>query len=292
MRPPADLFDLTGKIAVVTGGSRGIGRAVAEGMATAGADVVVASRKLENCQKAATEIAGATGRRTLPVACHVGEWEDCDRLVETVYEEFGRCDVLVNNAGMSPLYDGLPSVTEALYDKVHAVNARGPFRLSALVGSRMAEGDGGCIINVTTAGTLRPGADDLPYAMAKAGLNALTLGLAGAWAPKVRANLVLPGAFDTDIAKAWDPDTKARVAADQPDAAHRAARGHGRRLRLPGQRRRQLRQRGPGAGRRRVLPHALRPAGAALPLSWWPARATGRCCPRRRRRRSPSAPPR
>jgi hypothetical protein len=203
MKTPGELFDLTGKVAVVTGGSRGIGRAVAEGLAAAGADVVVASRKLENCQKAATEIAGATGRRTLPVACHVGQWEDCDRLVEAVYDEFGRCDVLVNNAGMSPLYDGLPSVTEALYDKVHAVNARGPFRLSALIGTRMAEGDGGSIINVTTAGSLRPNADDLPYAMAKAGLNALTLGLAGAWAPKVRANLVLPGAFDTDITKAW-----------------------------------------------------------------------------------------
>ena len=102
------------------------------------------------------------------MACHVGQWDDCDRLVEAVYEEFGRCDVLVNNAGMSPLYDGLPSVTEALYDKVHAVNAAGPFRLSALIGTRMAEGDGGSIINVTTAGSLRPNADDLPYAMAKA----------------------------------------------------------------------------------------------------------------------------
>jgi len=216
MKTPGELFDLTGKVAVVTGGSRGIGRAVAEGLAAAGADVVVASRKLENCQKAATEIAGATGRRTLPVACHVGQWEDCDRLVEAVYDEFGRCDVLVNNAGMSPLYDGLPSVTEALYDKVHAVNARGPFRLSALIGTRMAEGDGGSIINVTTAGSLRPNADDLPYAMAKAGLNALTLGLAGAWAPKVRANLVLPGAFDTDITKAWGPDTKTRIGTINP----------------------------------------------------------------------------
>jgi len=211
MNPPGELFDLTGKVAIVTGGSRGIGRAVAEGFATAGADVVIASRKLDACQVAAEEIAAATGRRTLPVACHVGRWEDCDRLVDAVYEEFGRCDVLVNNAGMSPLYDGLPSVTEELYDKVHAVNARGPFRLSALVGTRMAEGDGGSIINVTTAGTLRPGVDDLPYAMAKAGLNALTLGLAGAWAPKVRANLVLPGAFDTDITKAWGPDMKAHA---------------------------------------------------------------------------------
>ena len=216
MKTPAQLFDLSGKVAVVTGGSRGIGRAVAEGLAAAGADVVVASRKLESCEAAAREIEAATGRRALPVGCHVGRWGDCDRLVETVYGELGRCDVLVNNAGMSPLYDDLPSVTQELYDKVHAVNARGPFRLGALFGSRMAEGDGGSIINVTTAGSLRPGADDLPYAMAKAGLNALTLGLAGAWAPKVRANLVLPGAFDTDIAKAWGPEVKARAGEINP----------------------------------------------------------------------------
>ena len=208
MKTPAELLDLSGKVAVVTGGSRGIGRAVAEGLAVAGADVVIASRKVDSCEAAAAEIHARTGRRAVGVGCHVGRWEDCDRLVETTYAEFGQCDVLVNNAGMSPRYDGLPSVTEALYDKVHAVNARGPFRLSALVGSRMAEGAGGSIINVSTAGSLRPGADDLPYAMAKAGLNALTLGLAGAWAPKVRANLVLPGAFDTDITQAWGPEVK------------------------------------------------------------------------------------
>ncbi|HZU79704.1 MAG TPA: glucose 1-dehydrogenase [Acidimicrobiales bacterium] len=212
----SETFDLSGKVALVTGGSRGIGRAVAEGMARAGAEVVVASRKLDACRAAAEEIGVATGRRTLPVACHVGRWEDCDALVDAVYDEFGRCDVLVNNAGMSPLYDGLPSVTEDLYDKVHAVNARGPFRLSALVGTRMAAGDGGSIVNVSTAGSLRPDATDLPYAMAKAALNALTLGLAGAWAPKVRANLVLPGAFDTDITKAWAPDMKARAGAMNP----------------------------------------------------------------------------
>lgn len=209
MKTPAEMFDLTGKVAVITGGSRGIGRAVAEGLATAGADVVIASRKAEVCERAAAEIATATGRRAVGVGCHVGRWDGCDRLVDTVYAEFGRCDVLVNNAGMSPLYDDLTSVTQELYDKVHAVNARGPFRLSALIGARMAQGDGGSIINVTTAGSLRPGTSELPYAMAKAGLNALTLGLAGAWAPKVRANLVLPGAFDTDIAKAWGEEFKA-----------------------------------------------------------------------------------
>lgn len=216
MSGPGALHDLTGKVAVITGGSRGIGRAVAEGLAAAGADVVIASRKLDGCALAAQQIEAATGRRALPVACHVGHWDDCDRLVDTVYSELGRCDVLVNNAGMSPLYDDLPSVTQELYDKVHAVNARGPFRLSALVGTRMAAGDGGSIINVTTAGTLRPDPTDLPYVMAKAGLNALTLGLAGAWAPKVRANLVMPGAFDTDISKAWGPEAREQAASINP----------------------------------------------------------------------------
>src|SRR4051812_29813666 len=188
MSVAAGSHDLSGKVAVVTGGSRGIGRAIAEGLAIAGADVVIASRKLDACVAAAAEVRAATGRRVLPMACHVGRWEDCDEVVERVYAEFGRCDVLVNNAGMSPVYPDLASVSEALYDKVHAVNARGPFRLSVLFGDRMAAAEGGSIINVSTAGSLRPGTFDLPYAMAKAALNALTLGLAGAWAPKVRVN--------------------------------------------------------------------------------------------------------
>jgi hypothetical protein len=212
----AEWFDLTGKVAVVTGGSRGIGRAVAEGLATAGADVVIASRKLENCEKAAAEIEAATGRRTLPVAVNVSHWDQCDALVDTVYGHFGHCDVLVNNAGLSPLYDDLPSVTEELYDKTHAVNAKGPFRLASLIGARMADGDGGSIINVSTAGSWRPGPGDLPYAMAKAGLNALTLGLAGAWNPKVRANTVLPGAFDTDIVTHWPAGQADAAAAANP----------------------------------------------------------------------------
>lgn len=207
---------MTDRVAVVTGGSRGIGRAVAESFALAGADVVIASRKLDNCERAAKEIEATTGRRALPVACHVGRWNDAELLLDAVYDRFGRCDVLINNAGMSPVYEDLPAVTEELYDKVHAVNARGPFRLSALFGTRMAERDGGSIINVTTAGTLRPDATDLPYAMAKAGLNALTLALAGAWAPKVRANLVMPGAFDTDISKAWGAEMQAQAAALNP----------------------------------------------------------------------------
>src|SRR6185503_11190562 len=109
--PVTERFDLTGKVAVVTGGSRGIGRAVVLGLAGAGADVVIASRKLDRCEETAAEVREATGRRALPVACHVGRWADCDALVDVVYRELGRCDVLVNNAGMSPLYPDLPSVT-------------------------------------------------------------------------------------------------------------------------------------------------------------------------------------
>jgi NAD(P)-dependent dehydrogenase (short-subunit alcohol dehydrogenase family) len=216
MTGPQEMFDLTGKVAVVTGGSRGIGKALVEGLAAAGADVVVASRKLENCKAVAAAIEESTGRRALPVAVNVSHWDDCGQLVDTVYAEFGRCDVFVSNAGMSPLYPDLPSVTEALYDKTHGVNAKGPFRLATLFGARMAEADGGSIITVSTAGSLRPGAHDLPYAMAKAGLNAMTIGLAGTWAPKVRANVILPGAFDTDVTLAWTPENKERAGASNP----------------------------------------------------------------------------
>jgi NAD(P)-dependent dehydrogenase (short-subunit alcohol dehydrogenase family) len=197
------LFDLTGKVAVVTGGSRGIGRAIAGAFAGAGADVVIASRKLDACRRAAEEIAGASGRRALPVACHVGRWADCDQLVDAVYAEFGRCDILVNNAGMSPLYPSLDAVTEEYFDKVVGVNLKGPFRLSTAVGTRMAAARTGSIINVSSIGSLRPGSTELVYAAAKAGLNALTIGLAEAFGPTVRVNAILPGAVFTDIAKDW-----------------------------------------------------------------------------------------
>lgn len=203
---PTAQFDLTGKVAVVTGGSRGIGEAIARAFAAAGADVVIASRKLDNCERVAADIAARTGRRTLPVGMHVGRWDDCDRLVDTVYETFGRCDVFVNNAGMSPLYPSLDEVTEAYWDKVTAVNLKGPFRLGARVGTAMAAAAGGAIINVSTIGALRPAPHDLVYACAKAGLNALTVGLASAFGPTVRANAILPGAVLTDIADAWGPE--------------------------------------------------------------------------------------
>ena len=197
-------FDLSGKVAVVTGGSRGLGLAISRSFARHGAKLVIASRKADACEEAARAIREETGQECVGAACHVGRWEDCDRLVETVYDTFGRVDILVNNAGMSPLYESLASVTEELFDKVLAVNLRGPFRLSSLVGTRMAEGDGGSIINVSSVAAVQPKANELPYATAKAGLNALTIGLAQTFGPKVRANCIMPGPFLTDISKAWD----------------------------------------------------------------------------------------
>ena len=196
---------LAGKVALVTGGSRGLGRAMVLAFADAGADVVVASRKIDTCKEVAAEVE-AKGRRALPVACHVGHWDELDGLVEQAYSTFGHVDILVNNAGMSPLYPDLPSVTEELWDKVLGVNLKGPFRLSALIGTRMVEGGrGGCIINVSSTGSIRPAPHMLPYDAAKAGLNALTEGFAKAFGPSVRVNTIMAGPFLTDISKAWDP---------------------------------------------------------------------------------------
>ncbi|MET7842771.1 glucose 1-dehydrogenase [Streptomyces sp. NPDC005356] len=200
--------ELSGKVAAVTGGSRGIGLAIAEGFARAGADVVIASRKLENCEAVARRLTKEHGVRALPVAYHAARWEDSDRLADTVLSEFGRCDVLVNNAGMSPRHDGVGTIDEAYFDKVSGVNLKGPFRLSIRLGQRMVEAGGGSIINISTIGSLRPGADELVYACAKAGLNALTVGLSGEFAPAVRVNALLPGAVETDIAAAWPPDVR------------------------------------------------------------------------------------
>ncbi|MBI1734145.1 MAG: SDR family oxidoreductase [Candidatus Rokubacteria bacterium] len=198
------LFDLTGKVALVTGGSRGLGRAMVLAFARAGADVVIASRKLESCKQTAAEVQQATGRRALPVACHAGHWGEVEALAETAYAEFGKVDVLVNNAGMSPRYDRVDHVSEDLWDKVLDVNLKGPFRLTALVGTRMAACDGGSIIMVSSVAAVRPSPDVIPYAAAKAGLNAMTEGFAHAFGPKVRVNCIMAGPFLTDISKAWD----------------------------------------------------------------------------------------
>jgi NAD(P)-dependent dehydrogenase (short-subunit alcohol dehydrogenase family) len=197
-------IDLTGKVAVVTGGSRGLGREMVLAFARCGADVVIASRKLDACEELASLVREQTGRRALPVACHVGHWDDLAALDAAVADEFGCPDILVNNAGMSPLYPSLVEVGEELFDKVIGVNLKGPFRLSALVGERMRAERGGSIINVSSLAAVHPQPTDLPYAAAKAGLNTLTVGFSIAFGPSVRVNTIVVGPFLTDISKAWD----------------------------------------------------------------------------------------
>jgi NAD(P)-dependent dehydrogenase (short-subunit alcohol dehydrogenase family) len=200
------LFDLTGKIALVTGGSRGMGLEMVRAFAGHGADVIVASRKLDACEAAAAEVR-ALGRKALAVSAHCGRWDDIDRLIATAYDAFGRVDILVNNAGMGPR---VPSheVTEDLFDKVVSLNFKGPFRLASQIGKRMADGDGGVIINISSSGGSRPLPEVVPYGSAKAALNAMTMSLAHEYAPKVRVNTLSPGPFLTDIAKAWTPEAR------------------------------------------------------------------------------------
>ncbi len=199
-----DMFDVNGKTVVITGGSRGMGRAMVLAFAQRGANVVIASRKIDTCEELAKQVRSTTSAKALPVACHVGYWDQCDALYEATYEEFGRCDVLINNAGMSPLYSSLVEVPEELFDKVIDVNLKGPFRLSALFGSRMHEAGSGSIINVSSVSAAAPTPNETAYGAAKAGVHALTKSFAREYGPAVRVNCIMPGPFLTDISKAWD----------------------------------------------------------------------------------------
>jgi NAD(P)-dependent dehydrogenase (short-subunit alcohol dehydrogenase family) len=198
------LFDMTGRVALVTGGSRGLGFEMAKAFARHGADVIIVSRKQASCDAAAREVEALTGRRALPLACHVGQWEALPGLVDAAYAAFGRVDVLVNNAGIAPLAASSAETSEELFDKVFAVNLKGPFRLTALIAPRMVAAGGGCVINITSTGAVRPTpAIGGPYAAAKGALNILTRVHALEYGPTVRVNAIMAGPFWTDIATAW-----------------------------------------------------------------------------------------
>ena len=210
------LFDFTGKVALVTGGSRGLGREMVLALAKRGADCIVASRKLDACEEVVREVEGM-GRKALAHAAHCGRWDEIDGLIDAAYGAFGRVDILINNAGMGP---ACPShqVTEQLFDSVLNLNFKGPFRLASQIGKRMADGDGGAIINVSSTASLHAMPGVVPYSGAKAAINAMTVSLAREYAPKVRVNAIVPGPFLTDIAKAWTEEARetAPVALGRP----------------------------------------------------------------------------
>ncbi|MDG2026784.1 MAG: glucose 1-dehydrogenase [Acidimicrobiales bacterium] len=211
MSTPTDLFDLSGRTAIVTGGSRGLGKEMVLALAAQGADVVIASRKLANCEELATEVRDTFGVRALPVECHIGYWDQADTLAEAAIAEFGTIDILVNNAGMSPLYPSLGEITEALYDKTMDVNLKGTFRLSVLMGDHMKASGRGSIISVSSSAAVKPTPNEAVYGLAKAGLHNMTEGLSKAYGPEVRVNCIQPGPFLTDISKAWGDEAIAAI---------------------------------------------------------------------------------
>ena len=200
-----------GKVVVVTGASKGLGRAMAVGFAEAGADVVVASRKLSSCDRVVAEIE-ALGRRALAVSCHVGDWDQCAALVDVTVAEFGRIDVLVNNAGIAPVPPSLLDVTPELFDKTIAVNLKGPLRLTALAAQHMAPGS--AVINISSKASLHPTSFTVVYAAAKAGLNALTRAAATEFGARgIRVNAIVCGTFHTDSFHVSAPTAELQAAA-------------------------------------------------------------------------------
>lgn len=191
--------NLEGKVAVITGGSRGLGRAMSLGLAGAGADVVIASRKIDSCEQVAQEIR-AMGRQALPIAAHAGQMESLDTLIAETYAKFGRLDILINNAGTNPVTAGLSDLTPELFQKVFEVNTKGPWYLASRAAPRMAKHGGGSIINVISVGGLKPHAYQGFYSASKAALHALTKVMAAEWAALgVRVNALAPGAFHSDM---------------------------------------------------------------------------------------------
>lgn len=206
-------FRFDEKVVIVTGGSKGLGRAMALGFAESGADVVVSSRKLEECERVAEEVR-ALGRRALAVSCHVGDWQQCADLVAATVAEFGRVDVLVNNAGIAPVPPSLAEVTEELYAKTMDVNFKGPMRLSGLVAEHMAPGSS--IINISSKASLRPSPFTMVYAAAKAAQNVLTKANAQELGPRgIRVNSIVCGMFHTDSFHKAAPDEHAQAAASR-----------------------------------------------------------------------------
>jgi NAD(P)-dependent dehydrogenase (short-subunit alcohol dehydrogenase family) len=200
MDDTAELFDLTGKVVIVTGSTKGIGRAMVHGIARAGASVVVSSRKQDLCDEVAKEVASDTGADVLGLACHVGEWDAVPAFVDRVLERFGRVDGLVNNAGINPARIGPGSMTLDYWRKVFSVNVEGPLRMSQCVLPTMREQGRGSIVNIGTMAAYSGGANICAYGSSKAALLNLTKSMAMDWAQwDVRVNMLSPGPFMSEM---------------------------------------------------------------------------------------------
>lgn len=199
------MFDLTGKVAVITGSSRGIGRAIAEALASAGAKVVVSSRKLDACEPVAEAIR-KSGHEAVAIPCHIGRRDDCEHLIKATREKFGQIDILVCNAAVNPYYGPMTGLTDEAFNKVMETNVRSNLWLANLVQPEMAARRDGAIIIVSSIGGLK-GSDTLGiYAISKAADMQLARNLAVEWGPhNIRVNCIAPGLVRTDFARAlWD----------------------------------------------------------------------------------------
>jgi NAD(P)-dependent dehydrogenase (short-subunit alcohol dehydrogenase family) len=194
------MFDLRGKVAIVTGSTKGIGRAMVSGLAAAGASVVVSSRKQALCDAVADEVRAESGGEVLGLACHVGDWDAVPGFVAAVHAQFGRIDVLVNNAGINPAPVNASDMTLDYWRKVFAVNLEGPLRMSQCVAPIMRDGGGGSIVNIATMAAYSGGPNVCAYGASKAALVNLTKSNAREWAEwRVRVNALSPGPFVTEM---------------------------------------------------------------------------------------------
>jgi gluconate 5-dehydrogenase len=193
-------IDLSGKVAMITGSTKGLGRAMAEGLAGAGASVVISSRKQDLCDEVAAEVTAATGARAVGIACNVSDWDASPALVDRAMTTFGRIDVLVNNAGINPVPSSLHDMDLGLWRKIFSVNLEGPLRTSQLVAPIMREHGGGSIVNIASFGAYTPGPGVAAYGASKAALVSLTRSMAREWAPwRVRVNAISPGPIRSEM---------------------------------------------------------------------------------------------